>query len=49
MNPTIAVGLNLAVAIIERRIDLLKHDMWLFILGPMTGSLLVFCFYYGFV
>lgn len=49
MNPTIAVGLNLAVAIIERRTDLLKHDVWLFILGPMTGSLFVFCFYYAFV
>lgn len=49
MNPTIAIGFNLAVALIEHRIDLLKYDLWVFIVGPMIGSILVFIFYYGVV
>ena len=49
MNPTIAIGMNLAVAMVEKREDILKNDLWVFIVGPMTGSLIVYILYYGFV
>jgi glycerol uptake facilitator-like aquaporin len=49
MNPTIAIGMNLAVALVEKRDDILRNDLWVFIVGPMTGSLIVYIIYYGVV
>ena len=49
MNPTIAIGMNLAVALVEKRDDILRNDLWVFIAGPMTGSLIVYIIYYGVV
>lgn len=49
MNPSIAIGFNLGVAIHEGKYDLIQNDLWLFVLGPMIGSFIVFIFYYGFI
>ncbi|CAD8049668.1 unnamed protein product [Paramecium sonneborni] len=46
MNPTIAIGMNLAVAHVENRTDILRNDLWLFIAGPLIGSFIVYILYY---
>lgn len=43
MNPTIAVGFSLGAAIVK---NTSLEDLWLFIAGPMVGSLIVFLVYY---
>lgn len=46
MNPTIAIGMNLAVAYVENRSDILRNDLWVFIAGPLIGSFIVYILHY---